>query len=437
MSWIYFIFIWIGIFAVWYAIRRMNLRETFDDITDGAGGANASVGGGTATTDYKEPLATLPKYSALKFYLTSFSDLTSDDHRAYVPEELKWYNYIASTAAFKMVGTIPDTIRQIMEGEDTYSSVGLPLKPVRLVGPSSQFVCGGATPDSATLGSFSVMFYGRLNALTLDANNREVVFLKMFAENPNHVKWSIARKDATNSYIEVILGNVNTVYRWSVPNTTLLSNGNPTLYALVHQVESTKRTLNVYVGTNKYTASSTDMTPIRLGYTPMEINSLTNLDMTLQAFAYMDNVLTATDIPVWTEHFVNESGGLARTLQILKDTYASEITTLSNQLMNQTNSVDDLQRALDECKAKMPEAILEDKKEKWKIKMDGMANISTEDAKKCTILSVSSSWKTGGAGGNVGIGTTKPIPVTADGEASVNPDDETTGLRIISPVKKV
>jgi hypothetical protein len=439
MTWIYFLFIWLGILAVWYAVRRMNAGDAGDA---GAGGADVKetfesenpTEPPAPTTTYKEVLSTLPKFSAVRFYLTSFSDLTSDDHKAYVPEELKWYNYVDSIASFKLVGTIPDTIRQVMEGEETYSSVGLPLKPVKLVGPSSQFMCGGAAPDSATLRSFTVMFYGRLNALGFDATNREIVFLQMFAENPNHVKWSITRKDATNSYIEVVLGNMNTTYRWAVPNTTLLSNGNPTLYALVYNVETVKRTITIYIGTNKYTSASTDMTPIRLGYTPMEINSLINLDMTLQAFTYLDNVLADSDIPAWTEHFVNESGGLARTLKFLKDTYASEITTLSTQLTNQSNSVDDLQRALEECKKKLPKEIMEDKKALWKIKMEGGADISTEDAKKCSILSLSS-WSgasgTSGASGNVGIGTTG-----ASGPPTIKVEDDLAGLKIISPVRR-
>jgi hypothetical protein len=452
MSWIYFLFIWVGIFAVWYALKvrgqTPTTTETFADAaasgtataaTTASATTTATTASGTAPdpAHYKEVLSGLPKSQALKFYLTSFSDYTMDEQKAYVPEEMKWYNFLQSSTAFKLVGTIPSSIRQQLEGEDTYTAVGFPLKAAKLIGPASHFACGSTVPDSTVLSSFSAMFYGRLNSLTFTDAARETVLFQMFAENPNHIKWSIRPKDSANSYIEVVLGNVYTTYRWLVPNSTLLSNGNPTLYALVYNIGTTKRTITVYVGTNKYTASSTDMTPIRLGYTPMEINSLSNLDMTLQSFAYMENLLADADIPVWTEYFVQQAGGLARTLKYLKDTYASEITTLNTQLLNQTNSVDDLQKALEECRAKLPASLLESKLEKWKIKMEGDATISTEDAAKCTILSTPSPWKTGGAKVAAATAATATTTATASATAAgAKESDELSGLKIISPVKR-
>lgn len=441
MHWIYYLFIAIGILAVWFAIQRLKRQENFavGDTTGGTTPTDGTTGGttggttpsgGNATQTYVEDITKLPKAAAVKFYLTSFSDLPNyaGVMKVYSGAETKWHNFIRDATDFTMIGTgIPGSIRQMAEGEDTFSSVGLPLKTIKLVGPSSTLACGASESAAAStlLSSFSVMFYGRFNALTFSPTDKTKVLFQMFAENPNHIKWSITEKDSANCYIELVLGNVNTTYRWVVPKTTLLSNGNPTLYSMVYSVGEVKRTFTIYVGTNKYTASSTDMTPIRLGYTPMEINSTTNTDMILQSFVYMNNVLTDADIPIWSEYFVNQSGGLARTLKFLKDTYASEITTLNTQLSNQTNSVDDLQKALEECKAKLPVALLEDKKAKWKIQLDGnLANVSTEEAKKCSILSAPSPWKT-----------------EADKKAGVTPpavpaEENEKALKIVSPVPK-
>jgi len=439
MHWIYYLFIAIGILAVWFAIQRIKRQEGFTNgggttngTTEGASGTTGTTGTtegtgatGVGTTSYIESISRLPKAAAVKFYLTSFSDLPNYEgaRSVYSGAETKWNNFIRDATHFTLIGTgIPSSIRQMAEGESSYSSVGLPLKTIKLIGPSSTLACGVSETAAATtlLNSFSVMFYGRFNSIEFSDTSKSIVLFQMFAENPNHIKWSITQKDATNCYIELVLGNVNTTYRWLVPKSTLLSNGNPTLYSLVYSVADVKRTFTIYIGTNKYTASSTDMTPIRLGYTPMEINSTTNMDMILQSFVYMNNVLADADIPVWSEYFVNESGGLARTLKFLKDTYATEITTLNTQLANQTNSVDDLQKALEECKAKMPDVLLEDKKEKWKIKLDGKAtDVSTEEAKKCSILSAPSPWKKGGA--------EKPPALAEENEKD---------LKIISPVPK-
>ena len=436
MHWIYFLFIAVGILAVWFAIHQQKRRERFA----GAGSAPASAEkrpdtsiegfatetGGTTTTSYTEDITKLPKASTVQFYLTSFSDLPNYEGvlKVYSGAETKWHNFIRAATDFTMIGTgIPGSIREMAEGEETNSSIGLPLKTIKLVGPSSTLACGASETAAAStiLSSFSVMFYGRFNSITFDASNKSIVLFQMFAENPNHIKWSITPKDNANCYIELVLGNTNTTYRWIIPKTTLMSNGNPTLYGLVYSVGSVKRTFTVYVGTNKYTASSTDMTPIRLGYTPMEINSTTNADMILQSFVYMNSVLVDADIPAWSEYFVNQSGGLARTLRFLKDTYASEITTLNNQLTNQTNSVDDLQKALEECRAKMPAQTYEDKKEKWKIQLDGKAtDVSTEEAKKCSVLLAPSPWKKDGA-------SKEPAKFVEENEKA---------LKIVSPVPK-
>lgn len=432
MHWIYVIGIVIGILVVWFVMHQQRrVQEPFaaGDAAGGgdagdAGGAGGGATGSAAAGTYKEDLSRLPKASAVQFYLTSFSDLPNyaGVTKVYSGAETKWYNFVRDATAFTMVGTaIPATIRQMTEGEETYATVGLPLKSIKLVGPSSTLACGlpEEAATSTILGSFSVMFYGRLNSLTFDATNRKKVLFQMFAENPNHIEWSLVEKDRDDCYIELVLGNVNTTYRWIVPKSTLLSNGNPTLYGLTYNVGDVKRTFTIYVGTNKYVASSTDMTPIRLGYTPMEINSASNVDMILQSFVYMNNVLADADVPVWTEYFVNESGGLSRTLKFLKDTYANEITTLNTQLMNQTNSVDDLQRALEMCQAKLPEDTLVNKKEQWKIHLDGDgATISTEDAKKCSILKVGSSWNA----------TTEEPPKPLE--------ENEKDLKIVSPIPK-
>jgi hypothetical protein len=411
---------------------RMKKIEGFETTATGAAAPAAAPAAPAAAPAvpavYVEDITSLPKATTVKYYLTSFSDNTNYSHRSYVPEENKWYNYIEE-ASFNLVGRLPNEIRSVLTGEDVITAVGLPIKPVKMIGPASSLAtCSTRGAANLELGSFTVCFFGRLNALELSDTNRAITLFQMFAENPNHIRWSITHRDATNCYIEVVLGNVNTTYRWLVPKSTILSNGNATLYSLVYSVFDVKRTITVYIGTNKYVASSTDMTPIRMGNTPMEINSTSNLDMILQAFVYSTTAFAETDLPVWTEYFIQQSGGLARTLKFLKDTYATEITNLSSKLSDQTNSVEDLQKLLDECRAKIPAlAGLEEKKAKWQIKMDGDTSVSADESKQCSLLGVPSPFKKSGTAGTTG---------TTTGAAGATEDENESGLHIVSPVPK-
>lgn len=436
--WIYYLFLILGLIAVILAIRKIKSRENFEDVatatdtnttstvTNNNGTSNTTSTTAVSKDSYLENLENVPKSEQLKFYLTSYSDKTLYGKAPYSAEEFKWYDYKSDDVSFRMIGDIPGSIRS------PDSVIGLPLKKVKLIGPASHIVCGITTP--AELDSFTLLFYGKVNSLVF-TNNKPNILFQMFAENPNHVQWSIAEKNKDTCFIEVILGNVNKVYRWEVPKTTLISNGNPTLYALVYDKRNVSKTsINVYIGTNNYTALVANPSVVRLGNTPMEINSLTNFDFTLQAFAYINAALGSDELPVWTEYFLKEAGGIAKTMKYIQDTYSLEVMTLNQQLSMQTNSVDKLQAELDKCMAKLPAVTYEDKKNKWQISMNGSADISAADSEKCSILNLTPMWKEKDAMVNDKVSTTTSTTGTT-GTAGTG-TNETSGLKVVSPVVK-
>jgi hypothetical protein len=407
MNWTYYLFILIGLCAVLfsvYTIKKRTSKESFTGETDtneaggasagGAGGANASAGGGGENNsvnppEYIENIMKLPKASTLKFYLTSFSDKTLSGVYPYSPEDARWYDFVQENVYFRLInGELPGSIRTT-----TQVSLGLPLKRMKMIGPASHATCGDTS--STELESFSVILFGKFNSLTFEDGRPKILF-QMFAENPNHVQWTITNKNDTTCYMNVTLGNVNNIYRWEVPKTTIMSNGNPTLYALVFEKQANSRKITVYIGTNKYSLGSTDLVPIRLGNTPLEINSETNLDFNVKVFGYFNSILAQEDIPAWTEYFVAQAGGLARTLNFLQDTLNKEILTLTNQVKIQTNSVDDLKNELAKCKEKLPALIpsVESKKQQWHIDFEGTSEVSAKDMEKCSALSVTPLWTT-------------------------------------------
>lgn len=439
MNWLYYLFILIGLCAVLFSVYRLKKKTNESFANENAGntnsntqssatannntGASGSSTGTQAVADYVENIMTLPKASTVKFYLTSFSDKTLTGVYPYSPEDARWYDFIQENVYFRLInGELPGSIRTT-----TQVSLGLPLKKMKMLGPASHASCG--TTNSTELESFSIMFFGKFNTLTFE-DNRPKIFFQMFAENPNHVQWAITNKNATTCYMNVTLGNVNNIYRWEIPKSTLMSNGNPTLYALVFEKQTSSRKITIYIGTNKYTLGSTDLVPIRLGNTPMEINSEANLDFSLQVFSYFNSILVQEDLPAWTEYFVSQAGGLARTLNFLQDTYNREIQTLSTQVKLQTNSVDDLRNELAKCKEKLPALVpsIESKKQKWHIDFEGKSDISEKDLQKCTLLNVNSLWTTND--------TVEPDKKEEDKDVPDKKNNKKDPLKIISPIPK-
>jgi len=447
-NWTYYLFLVLGFMAIWLAMRTLRKESSTQESFEGLDGdalpnpngedpvqdVNADVDA-DAPKEYIEDISKLPKTDIMKFYLTSFSDKALTDRAPYSPEDFKWYDFKEEDVSFRMVGDIPKSIRSLE------ATPGLDLKKLKLVGPASHTSCGRVS--SVELGSFTIFVYGKLNSLVFDTERPKVVF-QMFAENPNHIQWSFVDKDKANCYIEVILGNVNKVYRWSIPKSTLLSNGNITLYALTFDLKEPVSKINVYVGMNSYSASTSSVGIVRLGNSPMEINSQVNWDFSMSAFGYFNGVLTPDDLAKWSEYFLKQSGGMAKNMKFIQDAYNLEVLTLNQQLSAQTNSVGALKEELEKCQAKLPALpTLEEKRLKWQIMYDGASSLSSDDMKKCSVLNLSSVWKqekekekataTATASANVN-GT--PAPTTTPSGSGASAPAAETGLKINSPVKR-
>ena len=279
------------------------------------------------------------------------------------------------------------------------TNTGLPLLNNTITGPSSILLLGSAN-TSKILGSFSVVFYGKFNNITF-TNGQPIKWYEAYAETPNAVKLLIAPKanDVNNVYVQLILGDYRTYYNWVIPIDTLKSNGNPSLYALVFDnTNQAVPTATFYIGLNPNVTSG--MTPvnntIRLGYSPMLINSTQNMDMNLFAVVYYITALSATDIANMNAYFMSQYSGQTAAL----DAAIKQNTALQTMIDTNDLALQQLQDQLNQCKADLSKCSLsaaqieeisnklpKDRRSNWHIK-GGSANVSAADLAKCDVLNL-------------------------------------------------
>lgn len=331
-----------------------------------------------------------PFYSTSKVfaYISAFSKVMtrdSEEIQAYSVETMRWRDLVNRNDFNMQTSTaLPPSLTTSTEVR------GLSLLDVKLenVSSSEQF---GKDPANGVydLDTFSVAFFMKWNAMPTEVS--VMTLMEMFAETPNYVAWRFTNTTATSVTMEVILGDVNTSYTWRIPTSTVLSNGNNTLYSLVYNTAT--KTISVFIGTNEFKQVLTDVPKVKLSNSKLAINSNKNINANLKAFVFFkDAVLTTTELTLLTDYFVKESGGntamLGQTEQKLK---AAE---QENDKMR--DELDKIQNMLSTCAAPQqssatqpPANPLAGKNEKWQIKTDfPNGTVPLDDLKKCSPLEV-------------------------------------------------
>jgi hypothetical protein len=272
---------------------------------------------------------------------------------------------------------------------------GLPIKNVTLIGPESNKFADPSTYD--TLESFSILFYGKFNSIVFTNATTPIMLYQAFAETPNKVILSLHPKDQNNISLHLILGNAGSTYSWDIPVTTIMSNGNTTLYSLVFDnTNKTKPTATFYIGS---IANNANLDPvndeIKLGLSPIQINLNQNWDMRLIAFAHYNIILTRNDLAQIGQYFEQQAGGYAALQDELTAAQAiitklqSTIDGSVDELAQCNSKLADCSQSLETCNINLVSTEQKIPKEKhWQIKQKGNANISTDELHQCSILDI-------------------------------------------------
>jgi hypothetical protein len=389
-SWITYIVILVAFAATLYCLyaaeRRVEsfeVTEAIEDDKEVKEDANDIVG------PYIETLESLPRAAAIKYYLSSFSAGTKYDpgFAPFRASETKWFDHFNRQVNFTLIGTLPSM---------SILNTGLPMKGIKMVGPPSEAL-GGVS--SYELPGFTYMMYGKMNTIVFE-NNQPITLFQIYAENPNHISLVLYPKDNVMVKVELTLGNVNRVYQWSVPRSTLLSNGNKTLYTLVYEKLESGTKAYFYIGDSQFSATISNNTAIKLGNSPMDVNSDTSLDLTLWNMSVFTAALTREEIKRWSDYFNVQSTGLASNLDAALAAFDAVTNDAVTQLSIQDENVKILQEELNKCKATMPtpENLFQLGKAKWHIKLDDVINkpsITGEESASCSILNLQQRAATG------------------------------------------
>lgn len=413
----------IGVFLVYIYYQQSRALERFQTTTSTTTTTTSTAPVAATTTtststaastlksaDYNEMTSvatnfvnTFPQYTATNnkvfAYLSSFSLKLPRKNAAgveelvpvYVKNDNLWRNMMNlndfSIAKDNLV-TLPDSL-------DSGDRKGLPMKGVTLMGPPSENF--RLSENDYTLPSFTISFFGRWN--TLNFSNYERIYLwEMFAESPNHVLVSVEQKTAATATIDIILGDRGTSYRWDIPISTLLSNGNYTLYTLVFNKES--KEIRFYIGSNGvFKKSLNEEVNIRLGNTAVSINRNKAWDFHLRAFVFHKEVaLVQSDIIRLNDYFIRESGGLNQVINQAQESLAEATARalfVENKLKESEASLAQLQEQLSQCTIPVEEQTSTPnpvaRYSKWSIKMqeeNGAPPMASDTLKKCSPLSL-------------------------------------------------
>lgn len=279
------------VILVIYVIIKMKAKKQIPATT-----TEPFVGELTIDKYYEGDKSTIPYSDRLYVYLSSFSGIQSDHNTSVysgsgVP---MWRSLVNEDIVFSVIGTaLPNTIEK-----------GLPMIGVRLIGPPSENV---APPNTGyVLPSFTVAWYALWKSLNFDTK-APIILLRMFAENPNHVQLSVREVDANNVAFDAVVGNASTVHSWTIPKTTVITQGTGTLYSFVYNREERKITLAI--GNTVTYSKDIEAVDIKLGNTPMDINFNQNWDADLKSFMYYRAPLSLTDMTSLTTYITDQASG--------------------------------------------------------------------------------------------------------------------------------
>ena len=343
----------------------------------------------TTTTSSSDAFLTLPYPDKLLLYFNSFNvesnPAITNRNTTYQCQNNYWCDTKTTTIKYFLNGqNVPATI----------DNIGLPMKNIMIQGPASYSLVN--VSNNYHLNSFTVIFYLNFNTISFDTD-AEIILYEMFAESPNNVRIIITEipNDSNNVEINVIVGPTTLIYSWVIPITTLLSNGNTTLYSLVYDEDQLLLTFYIGVGKNIYTATLDKKPQIILGLTPLEINKNRNLDAFLSAFCYYNYPLSRTDMEAVNKFFIQESSSiylLQTTLSSLKSSLSSQNNALLNQLNTTSQRIHGLQDKISSLEGKScpsPQNTAPAARGRhWHIDMDNVSSVNDKDLQQCSPLTL-------------------------------------------------
>ena len=259
-------------------------------------------------------------------------------NNSYMCAPNSWCDYNNPNIKYNIKGNnIPSNINSVD---------GLGLLNIQLYGPPSNTL--GLSTNNYVLESFTIAFYMKINSLIFNDNN-SIIWYQMYAETPNMIRFAIYQQDSNYSIVEAIIGNQNINYRWIIPNTTLMSNGNITMYTFIYN--KPQSILYFYIGSTVNTATiemNTDA-PIVLSLTPIAINKGSQtFDAQLYAFIYYNSILSIAEIKQLSEYFNYEYGGLGALTQS-NSQVLQKLETLTTELTAVQGSQNAIQNQLNQC----------------------------------------------------------------------------------------
>lgn len=322
--------------------------------------------------DFTEDTAVIPYQEKLKVYLSSFStSVVGKKHKPYCASRQRWYDLKDPSVYFQVITTTPPA--DILDK-------GMPMKGVILKGPPSEFLRGA--DESYELKPFTLFFYASMK--TPDFTDKsEVMLFRIYAETPNSMRLVLRSSEVpNNTRVDLIIGDYQHRYVWNITTTALVSNGNPTLYALTVDTtpDSKERAATLYIGRSMYTADVKLSEPVKLGNTPMEINGLANLDATLYSFGLIDHVLTDTEVQRLGDYMYRQQTGVDR-----------QVSEAAQKAQSEADAkITDLKEQLSESKTTCPTEPPKDepKGDKWHIKVPGSEGAVARDTDVCPGLKI-------------------------------------------------
>lgn len=346
---------------------------------------------------YIEDPSQIPNVKNLDIYLSTFSDFTAYDNKlkGYEADRQKWNNHVKSSEAFMLLTSesLPASIR---------NPPGMPLNNLVITGPRSDEL---ASTDYM-LKEFSMCFFVKNNNFVFDENKAPIELFRVFVETPYYVlaRFEPDTTDSTKVKLITIVGldveDVKETHRYSItiPISTLKSSGNNILMSVVYNTDNDRKkgVLNVHIGTTSYKAETDTPPAIVLGNSRIRINGSGKWDARLFGYMYFKTAITKEQHEALIQYFNKQLSGIAAMLDELKKLTEKQLQDLDNLVKQQSLSIDDIKKQLEQCKVLQEEkdkAKAKAEEDKWTIKMDGYKPVSAEDLEKCTLLKVDNLYK--------------------------------------------
>ena len=355
-----------------------------------ATGTGTGTTAGTGTTPSTEPVV-MPKTNSLALYINAFQNVEGNIP-TYLPGANSWNDFINPDRKKFMILSTSTPPAQLSDG-------GFPIKNFKLQGPSSNSL---STTDFT---SFTMSFYAKVNSLEL---SKFVKVLQIYAETPNYIIL-LFDINADTSKINVIAHIGIRTYGWVVPKTSIIgsnlltvmynyNSGNPTVDFFINdtvQVLDTSLSTSDSVGDRTSTYST-----IKLGLSPMVLNSTLNFDANIYAFAIYSVNLTSpssasirgeSDLTLLSKYFISEVAGYSRLL-LLKQQTDNQNNNLKSQMNSYLKDIASYKDDLNKCTTKLENSAIsaladsvsaatKSQLAKWQIRYDGVAALDTADTK--------------------------------------------------------